>query len=116
MFSEFYSHEIREKLVNCLRVFPHDQDTSGFFITIISKVAPLPEELEANSQEKRDTYLENLNKNLDKDYKNNARLIQKKSNQKSFEFLHCNPDDPDTQYIKAYYGLDVGFRTERLIT
>ena len=38
MFSSFYDEElIKKELTKCLRVFPHDQNTSGFFITIISK-------------------------------------------------------------------------------
>jgi 16S rRNA C967 or C1407 C5-methylase (RsmB/RsmF family) len=35
MFPNFYDENIRRELTKCLRVMPHDQNTSGFFITII---------------------------------------------------------------------------------
>lgn len=38
MFSSFYDPEtVLSQLPKCLRVLPHDQNTSGFFITIIRK-------------------------------------------------------------------------------
>lgn len=39
MFENFYSDEIRRQLTSCMRVLPHHQNTSGFFITIIEKIA-----------------------------------------------------------------------------
>jgi len=38
MFASHYSDEIKEELSKCLRVMPHHQNTSGFFITIIQKL------------------------------------------------------------------------------
>ena len=38
MFANHYDVSILKELTKCLRVFPHDQDTSGFFITIIKKI------------------------------------------------------------------------------
>ena len=38
MFANNYDEEILRQLPKCLRVFPHDQNTSGFFITIIKKI------------------------------------------------------------------------------
>lgn len=35
MFATHYSQEVRSELSKCLRVMPHHQNTSGFFITII---------------------------------------------------------------------------------
>jgi len=35
MFCDSYSPEIKTQLTKCLRVLPHHQNTSGFFITII---------------------------------------------------------------------------------
>lgn len=32
---------LQYKLQNCIRLFPHDSDTSGFFITLIRKIKPL---------------------------------------------------------------------------
>tara|TARA_B110000285_G_C15061210_1_gene582485 strand:+ start:1241 stop:1375 length:135 start_codon:yes stop_codon:yes gene_type:complete len=41
MFSSFYKPEIINELPKCLRVMPHHQNTSGFFITIIEKLKEL---------------------------------------------------------------------------
>jgi 16S rRNA C967 or C1407 C5-methylase (RsmB/RsmF family) len=41
MFETFYSEEIKQQLTACLRVMPHHQNTSGFFITIIEKISEL---------------------------------------------------------------------------
>lgn len=38
MFSSHYDENIKKELSKCLRVMPHFQNTSGFFITIIEKV------------------------------------------------------------------------------
>ena len=38
MFASNYDHSILNELTKCLRVLPHHQNTSGFFITIIQKV------------------------------------------------------------------------------
>jgi len=43
MFCEFYSPQIRSELKKCKRVFPHDQNTSGFFITILTKTKEMEE-------------------------------------------------------------------------
>jgi len=43
MFYNHYEDDIRNELVKCLRVMPHHQNTSGFFITIIEKLAELNE-------------------------------------------------------------------------
>jgi hypothetical protein len=38
MFMSNYDQAILDQLPSCLRVMPHHQNTSGFFITIIEKV------------------------------------------------------------------------------
>ena len=44
MFTSHYPQDILNELHKCVRVMPHHQNTSGFFITIIEKVAELDEE------------------------------------------------------------------------
>ena len=39
MFVGHYSQEILDELPKCVRVMPHHQNTSGFFITVIEKIA-----------------------------------------------------------------------------
>ena len=41
MFCTHYDATILAELPKCLRVMPHHQNTSGFFITVIEKVAEL---------------------------------------------------------------------------
>jgi 16S rRNA C967 or C1407 C5-methylase (RsmB/RsmF family) len=38
MFDNYYSDEIKQELNKCIRVLPHHQNTSGFFITIFEKL------------------------------------------------------------------------------
>lgn len=39
MFEANYSPEILKELDKCVRVMPHHQNTSGFFITVIEKIS-----------------------------------------------------------------------------
>jgi len=41
MFNSHYDAATLAELPKCLRVMPHHQNTSGFFITVIEKVAEL---------------------------------------------------------------------------
>ena len=50
MFQSHYSLEILAQLPRCLRVLPHDQNTSGFFITIIRKVKDFDNPAEEQKQ------------------------------------------------------------------
>jgi len=42
--------------------------------------------------------------------------IQKKSRERTFEFIRCDKNDPDIQYLQAYYGLAETFPVDQLIT
>lgn len=46
MFINQYSENTLKELTKCLRVFPHDQNTSGFFITIIRKIKDFDADLD----------------------------------------------------------------------
>jgi len=100
MFENFYSEDIKKQLNACLRVLPHHQNTSGFFITIIEKIA----ELDGHAPEiaVSDSCVEKI-----------PDVIQ--NNKPDFKFFRCDKNDPDTQYICAYYGL-TAFPVEQLIT
>ena len=41
MFTGHYDASILAELTKCLRVMPHHQNTSGFFITVMEKVEEL---------------------------------------------------------------------------
>jgi hypothetical protein len=41
MFMNNYDETILSEMHKCVRVMPHHQNTSGFFITVIEKIADL---------------------------------------------------------------------------
>lgn len=101
MFASNYEPEVREQLKNCLRVMPHHQDTSGFFITIIEKVKEFDDVKQTNPTE------------TEEDRK--APLPLQIQQSKSINFIRCDPQDPDFQYLKSYYGLSDEFNPHQLI-
>ena len=72
---------------------PHHQNTSGFFITIIEKIA----ELDGHGPEIAE---------LDSALTKIPDVIQ--DDKPDFKFFRCDKNDPDSQYIVAYYGLGDG--------
>ena len=92
MFQSYYSEDIRGELTKCIRVMPHHQNTSGFFITVIEKVAELDgDEPEIETQ--------------DKSAVKPPSVIQQDPRNKDFYFFRCDLSDPDVEYIQAYFGL-----------
>ena len=43
--------EIKTQLLRCMRFLPHDQDTGGFFVTVIEKKAPVPQAMTVTPSE-----------------------------------------------------------------
>jgi 16S rRNA C967 or C1407 C5-methylase (RsmB/RsmF family) len=83
MFASHYDQSILDQLSKCLRVMPHHQNTSGFFITIIQKLKDfdaLPPTEELDDQQ--------ISKVL-------PREIQTTSKTRAFQFLRVDPKDPD---------------------
>lgn len=92
------------QLRNCVRIFPHDSDTSGFFITLIRKISEISyaDKKDKNANSNNDTLNahENLKNTVDikvkggiilKDY--GICLLDKVKNEKELNWL------------KNYYGL-----------
>ena len=79
------------QLKNCVRLFPHDSDTSGFFITLIRK----------NKE------INNVNNN-----NNNQKNTKNKS---YYEFVKEKFKE-DFEWIVNYYGIDNDFPGEQLVT
>jgi len=100
-----------KELPKCLRVLPHDQNTSGFFITIIRKVKDFDEPPENEKEEQK---AQNEEKMVEVDKL--PMVIQEKKYNKNFSFTRCDPKDPDIEYIKAYYGLGDDFPAHQLVT
>lgn len=85
MFVEHYEDEILAELPKCLRVMPHIQNTSGFFITIIEKLAPIDGEDDIEDPE---PFVDDL-----------PLKIQEKNKDRAFEFVRADTNDADIQYI-----------------
>ena len=104
MFQSHYDEAILKELPKCLRVMPHHQNTSGFFITMIEKVAEM----------------DGAAPDLETEDKSSVEppvVIQNDPKMKDFNFFRCEIQDPDVEYIQAYYGLQRGiFPTGQLIT
>lgn len=91
MFAGHYEEEILNELPKCLRVMPHHQNTSGFFITIIEKLAPIEGEEAVEDPKPCEDEL--------------PLKIQEKDKDRAFEFVRADTNDPDIQYLTSYFGL-----------
>lgn len=78
-------------LQNCIRLFPHDSDTSGFFITVFRKTKALTEKAE-------------------KAHKVNKPVTSEK------ELYFINAYEDLVKWLTDYYGLIPKFPTDQLIT
>ena len=104
MFCNHYDASILAELPKCLRVMPHHQNTSGFFITVIEKVAEVEGAAPDLETEDNSAVLP-------------TTVIQNDPKLKDFTFFRCEISDPDVEYIQAYYGLARGtFPTHQLVT
>ena len=80
MFANHYTEDILKELTKCLRVFPHDQNTSGFFITIIRKI----KEFDSQDQQTEKEPKVEENKKEAVSTKQNSLMIQAKDKRKTF--------------------------------
>ena len=125
MFSNFYDQEVKAQLDRCLRVLPHDQNTSGFFITIIRKIKEFDGSeaqqeqnvTKVSEKQAQPVPQDKPAKDLPEQYQRIPKqsIIQMKGKNKAFEFVRCDPKDPDIEFIQAFYGLE-NFPVEQLIT
>ena len=103
MFASNYDESILNELSKCLRVLPHHQNTSGFFITIIQKVEEF-DNIELKEKEPKTDGTGEL-----------PLEIQKLTPLKAFQFIRGDDSDADIQYLKAYFGLTDAFPTAQLV-
>ena len=94
--------EIEDKfhLSRCLRVFANDQDTSGFFIALFRR-KPLNKPPAAAEEVKGVEPVGTDIKPVQSPLKNMFR---------------CDPNDPDIEFIKTYYGLSDDFPLDQIFT
>lgn len=114
------------KIQNCIRLFPHDSDTSGFFITMFKKIAPIEY---ASDKNKSKTVNVDIQKQQEeskiKDGQGNIVNKQvsekpKKQNpyvspNKGVMFV-SKMEDNIIDWLKNYYGLNSKFPFDQLIT
>lgn len=110
-------------LENCMRVYPHDQNTGGFFITCLEKSYPEsskkreasetaePEEVK---KQKTDENEENENGGAESDLttpqnhvKQNKKKMPRDANEEPFKFLE--PENAAIQQCFDFYGIDSKF-------
>lgn len=92
MFASHYDDSILSDLDKCVRVMPHHQNTSGFFITVIEKIAECENDEPVLAKEDMPESFE-------------SDVIQQDPKKRDFNFFRTDGNDPDIQYIRAYYGL-----------
>lgn len=97
-------------LQNCIRVYPHLQNTGGFFITVFEKIDP---EADASSSKRQVADEEDANKKqkLDSEVKAEApakkERLPRDANEEPFIFL--DPEHPELAKCWPFYGFDVKF-------
>ena len=94
--------DLRYHLSRCARVFPHDQDTSGFFIALFKR-NPIKKNVidETKIDESNNDWINTSNLPIQKPLKN---------------LIRWDPNDPDIEYIKTYYGLTDDFPLDQIFT
>lgn len=98
MFADEYSAEVRNELKKSLRLMPHYQNTGGFYIAVIEKIAECGDAVPVI----REAPLEVVETKM-------PMIIQEKPTRKDFDFYRCDRNDPDVEYLRAYYGLEEAF-------
>ena len=124
---------IKNQLTRCIRVYPHLQDTGGFFITVLQKKAHLGgkkvnlPEVQANGS--RSTILILLTNNSEQTPEPESKKPKLNTNQPDFgpnankeviagakeePFVYLPSDHPDLQEIRKFYDLSETFPTSDL--
>jgi len=97
MFYESTDELKKFNIERCVRVFPHDQNTGGFFMAIFKKNAEL------GTKKTEETKL------VSAEEKKSVEIVPKpleKGKLAIGQFTRVDPRDPETEYIKIFFGLD----------
>ena len=107
-----FPHEEEVNSINiqrCLRILPHQQDTGGFFVCVLTKKALCNWE----SKSKTDTTqnnsedLESSNNDKKKDFEPPKKKQRRHQGFKEDPYIYFNVDEPLYKEISQYYGLTV---------
>ena len=99
----------------CLRILPHQQDTGGFFVCVLTKKALCNWESKNNikTETQKNNFDENLESTNDTEKKKDFEPPQKKQRRhqgfKEDPYIYFNMDEPLYKEISQYYGLTVCF-------
>ena len=133
-------------LERCLRVLPHVQDTGGFFVAVLEKIAPsdsidaleaakdaaaaAEEEQQKQQQQEKEVEVENKEKDKEKQKpklsaeekekrmreRKVARMRGKENNEPLVAVATLPEQQGTLATIRDFYGIDAGFPVEQLIT
>ncbi|KAH3669049.1 hypothetical protein OGAPHI_001645 [Ogataea philodendri] len=102
-------------LENCMRVYPHDQNTGGFFITVLEKVDPDEElredEEPASKKMKLETKTENAESAVLAPVK--KERLPRDANEEPFVFLP--PDNEELQKCWDFYQVKESFSKDTML-
>jgi len=114
-------------LERCLRLLPHQQDTGGFFVTVLEKVAPTWTTLFPEGEEKSEGAVdtkENVDKSAATDAANKEDAEKKSAKvaaKKAYPEAPFTVFEAEKQHseqwnsIKSFYGIKDGFPIEQLM-
>lgn len=99
-------------LENCIRVYPHLQNTGGFFITVLEKIDPegakrLAEDEKENSSKKQKVDQQSTSATTDKPQPQRKEKLPRDANEEPFIFL--DPDHPQLAKCWPFYDFSESF-------
>lgn len=103
-----------ESLENCIRVYPHQQNTGGFFITVLEKIEETEVENELKEIEAKEEKEEDLDELIRLTLSSiNPKKHEKASKSNEYEYYKfLEPNDPELNHCFEYYGIE---KTPKLI-
>ncbi|EGC37420.1 hypothetical protein DICPUDRAFT_30335 [Dictyostelium purpureum] len=105
----------------CMRVYPHQQNTGGFFIAVLEKVADFPNQLDTETKEQTPADEENKNNNNNNNNKGKfEKKIKERDRRNKFyeEPFQLLSEEMKTQLnvAKEFYGLTDEFPMNNLLS
>lgn len=89
-------------LENCIRVYPHQQNTGGFFITVFEKISGEPSGEHPQEPEQKKVKIDSASSSLVRKEK-----LPRDANEEPFVFI--DPTHPKLQDCWNFYGIDSTF-------
>lgn len=115
MFPPAPENAEKYKLDRCIRIFPHKQDTGGFFVAVLEKVRLLPWEAPLKQSDTSSIETENLSEK-----KPSASEPQRKRRRmhgyKEDPFIFFDENEPLWPQIRDFYDIDKNLQPTCLLT